>query len=460
VTPTFANSIRDWPKAPKGRGVVPGVGSLDRSRRVGQRGSILVGVLWCVVVLSVIVVSVLHTSRQDVRLARHQGDVVQARYLALAGIERAKASLFEDLRDRRRAQRHFSDRLADAPQFFREIPLGRGRYSVIHPASTPREPRYGVADESGRLDINTASTNELLRLPGMNTGLASAIVDWRDPDSIPGPGGAEADQYAAMNPPVLPRNGPFRTPRELLMVRGVSLRDFNGDGSISGWANLLGVHASSSGRTAAGEARINVKTADERTLTGIRGFTPEIARAIIAHRSGNDYESLLDLLNVTATPGGGPGVPAGVTSGGRPGSNVGRNNSGGPRIISEDVLHEVADLITVGDSDSTPGRININSAPAEVLACLEGIDLPLAQAIVGHRQSIGGFPHAFGLVRVPGMTLEKLRPIFPRISADSNTWRIRAEGVVPDRDTRVRIEVIVRVDTSSITTLIHREDDL
>jgi hypothetical protein len=105
-------------------------------------------------------------------------------------------------------------------------------------------------------------------------------------------------------------------------------------------------------------------------------------------------------------------------------------------------------------------RININTAPAEVLACLEGIDLTAAQSLVAHRQSVGGFSHPVALLRAPGMTVDRLRPILGRLTADSDTWRILAEGTVPDRDTRVRVEEVVRLDLTRCTTLSHREDDL
>jgi DNA uptake protein ComE-like DNA-binding protein len=288
----------------------------------------------------------------------------------------------------------------------------------------------------------------------MTLDVAAAIADWRDPDSLPGPGGAEADFYTSRNPPGLPRNGPFQTIRELLMVRGVTPAVFNSQPSRPGWDAWLGVHAAAPNLTASGEERVNLKTADERALSNVRGFTPEIARAIIARRSQNEFNSLLDLLEVTpAAPANTTGLPT------LPGRSPGQNPSG-QRVISQDLLLDVADLLTVGDNDQAAGRININSAPAEVLACLDGIDLPLAQSLVAHRQSIGGFTHPIALLRAPGFDLDRLRPILPRITANTDTWRIRAEGLLPDRDTRARIEVVVRIESSSITTLSYREDAL
>ena len=62
------------------------------------RASILVGLLWCVALLSLVVVSLLHTARMDLTITKNYGDKIQAHYLALAGIEKAKALLYHDAR--------------------------------------------------------------------------------------------------------------------------------------------------------------------------------------------------------------------------------------------------------------------------------------------------------------------------------------------------------------------------
>ena len=70
-----------------------------------RNGSILVGLLWCLALLSVVVIGVLHTARLDLLVVKNYGDRVQAHYLALAGIEKAKALLYQDARDRPASRR-------------------------------------------------------------------------------------------------------------------------------------------------------------------------------------------------------------------------------------------------------------------------------------------------------------------------------------------------------------------
>ncbi|MEI9863347.1 MAG: hypothetical protein WDN00_02070 [Limisphaerales bacterium] len=66
-----------------------------------QQGSILVGLLWCLAILAVVVVGVLHTARMDLLVVKNYGDRIQAHYLAVAGIEKTKALLYRDAHDRR-----------------------------------------------------------------------------------------------------------------------------------------------------------------------------------------------------------------------------------------------------------------------------------------------------------------------------------------------------------------------
>src|SRR5262245_27110393 len=188
------------------------------------RASILVGLLWCLALLSVIVISVLHTARLDLIVQKNHGDRIQAHYLALAGIEKAKALLYHDLIERNQTRKNHTGNLYDAPADFRKVTLGRGEFSVFRPGRVDEaaEIIFGVSDEESRVNVNYAGVADLAKLPGMAPEISAAIIDWRDEDSNISPGGAEAEYYSTLRPPCLPRNGSILTVRELLMVRGIS----------------------------------------------------------------------------------------------------------------------------------------------------------------------------------------------------------------------------------------------
>jgi DNA uptake protein ComE-like DNA-binding protein len=442
-----------------------------------HRGSVLVAVLWCVVFLAVVVVGMLHTSRMDLLAGHSQTDQIQARYLALAGIEKAKALLHQSVLERRRSGAAFSTELFDAAAQLRDISLGRGTFSVFRaPSGDESGPVvYGISDEESRLDVNVADTSELIKVVGMTPDIAAAIVDWRDGDNAVTPGGAEGDYYASLNPPYRPRNGPFPTVRELLMVRGVTPALLLGEVESSeppagspppvsgirsvaeqvgkwepafegGWSTLLTVHSQVENTDASGQARVKVQTADEAALTGIRGITSEIARAIVAYRQQNPLRNLTDLLDVTAPqPGGGP-------------DRQGGNGNGGPKVIDERLFKEIADHVTMEDSTELTGPVNLNTASAEVLLCLPGMTRALAQAVVAHRRANGYFQSPAHLLDVAGFNRSLIQQIAPRVTVRSDTYRIRAEGAVGR--SRQALEIVVRVRARTVTTLAYREDDL
>ena len=441
-------------------------------------GSILIGVLWCVVLLAVIVIGLLHTSRLNLVVGKYHTDRLQAHYLAIAGIEKAKALLHQNALQRSRSGLHHSAELLDAPGQFRDVALGRGKFRVFRAGRADEGGGivYGVIDEESRLNINSAATTELTKLVGLTPDIAAAIVDWRDGDNTVTPLGAEAPYYASLQPPYRPRNGPFPTIRELLMVRGISREQLFGEPLIppptlapsmpftptageilspeensdllpeAGWAPWLTAFSSVANIDASGNDRINIQTAEVGALTGVRGVTSEIARAIVAYRGQNQFQSVADLLDVTSTPPGGRGRP--------------NNQPTGPKVINETLFREIADHFSVDEGSSLSGVVNINTATVEVLMCLPGLNRQLAQAVAAQRRAQGFFPNIAALLEVPGLSRDIFKQLAPRVTARSETFRILCEGRAGSTGTRQRIEAVVHVGLRSVTTLAYREDDL
>ena len=456
-------------------------------------GSILVGVLWCMVLLSVLVIGVLHTARMDLLVVKNYGDRVQAHYLALAGVERAKAILYQDVVTRQQTARNHTGLLYNDPKDFQDVSLGRGKFQVFRRA--PQEEGggmvYGISDEESRLNINSASAAQLTNLTGMTSDIVGAIIVWRSAatQGTAAAGGANSDYYMSLPPPCLARNGPFQTVRELLMVRGVTpelllgndrnqngfldddddpaeqgLPGFKPPPPLPGWAALLTVTDTDKNVNATGKDRINPQTADEATLSAVPGVTRAIARAIISYRGQNQLQSLDDLLSVTAqnaNPGGananagaGRNLPA---RGNQAGGQGGSGNSGQP-VITQELLEQIADDLTLSGQSDLPGLININTARRGVLMCLPGVDQPLAQAIINYRKSTGYFDNVAGLLKVDGMTRAIFKQVVPLVTVRSETFRIICEGKINSTGARQRIEAIVHIGRSDLETLAYRED--
>jgi competence ComEA-like helix-hairpin-helix protein len=438
-------------------------------------------------------------------VVKNYGDSIQAHYLAVAGIEKAKALLYADMLSRKKAAKNHTAALASAPDQFRDVSFGRGQFRIFRQGTRDEGGGiiYGITDEEARLNINTASAEELAKLYNITREAVAAIMDWRDQDNNVTPGGAEADYYGSLQPPYMPRNGPFETTRELLMVSGISRDLFLGedanqnglldpeedDGDISfppdnrdgildaGWSGMLTVDSLVRNINAAGENRVNIQSADENALTGIPGISAEIAKAIIAHRNQNRFESLADLLDVRApvpqpqtggqqapkpnqqpTPQGGAQSQGQAPQSGAPPATPPPPQLTGPKLIDEDLLIRIADDVTISSEGTLAGPINLNTASVAVLMCLAGIDEHLAQAIVSYRDSAGYFPNIAGVLKVPGMNQQIFKQIASKVTARSETFRILSEGKVGSTGARKRIQVIVRLGPSDIQTLAYRED--
>ena len=459
-----------------------------------QRGSILVGVLWCMVLLSVLVIGVLHTARMDLLVVKNYGDRVQAHYLALAGVERAKALIYQDVVARQGTSKNHTGTLYNDAKDFQDVPLGRGKLRVFRRA--PQEEGggiiYGISDEESRLNVNVVESTLLTNLAGMTPDILNAIITWRNGASPSTStqddlthGGANSDYYMSLQPPYLARNGHFQTVRELLMVRGVTPElllgnDDNQNGFLDsdddpsdkappdakpppapdpGWAALLTVRDTDKNVDASGKDRVNPQTADAAALSAVSGITPDIANAIVSYRGQNQLRSLDDLLSVTpANPnqGGANGNGAGGRNQPGNGNQNSSGNSGSP-VISQDLLEQIADSLSLAGGDQE-GLINVNTASLEVLICLPGVERPLAQAIINYRKSSGYFDNVAGLLKVDGMTRAIFKQAASLITVRSETYRIICEGKINSSGVRQRIEEIVHIGRSDIETLGYRED--
>jgi competence ComEA-like helix-hairpin-helix protein len=445
-----------------------------------QRGSILIAVLWCMVLLAMVVIGVLHTARMDLSVTQNYGDRVQAHYLALAGVERAKALIYQDTVTRQQTAKSHTGALYNDAKDFQNVPFNRGRFQVFRRAGAAEGGGivYGINDEESRLNINTVSLNQLTNnsaMKGMTAEIAASIIAWRSPSTQVVAGGAQSEYYMSLKPPYEARNGAFQTLRELLMVRGVTRQlllgnDRNQNGFLDsnddpedqalrqapmqdlapdgGWSDMLTVTDTDKNAGADGKDRINIQTADESALTGIEGITSAMARAIVAYRGQHQFQTVADLLDVTPQQNGNGNGQAAASG----------NSQNGGGVISEELFAQIADNITVSSETDLTGLVNINTASTDVLDCLPGITPSLAKSIVDYRQSEGFFVNVAGLLKVDGMTRDILKGVLPSVTTRSETYRIVSEGKIDSTGARQRIEEIVHIGRRDIETLAYRED--
>jgi len=164
-------------------------------------------VLWLLALLSILLGAFALLAHTEHLQSRHLFDATRARYAAEAGINLAVYRLM----------------MVDPEA--RWIPDGR-EYDVRFDDA---DVQMSITDESGKLDVNVADAETLDRLlqsvgvdADQSIHLADAILDWRDPDDLLQPNGAEEDDYEAAGLPYGPGNRPFSTIGEVQQVLGMT----------------------------------------------------------------------------------------------------------------------------------------------------------------------------------------------------------------------------------------------
>jgi general secretion pathway protein K len=172
-----------------------------------ERGVALILVMWIAVLLTVIASSFIVERRSEALVVGNSISIARAEAIADAGITRA---VFEMYR---------TDNSPDA--WKRDGTVQRWSFDGV-PVSVV------IRDESAKIDINTAA-DPLLRGLFISLGMADdeaskivdAILDWRDPDSLRRPNGAEEPEYRAAGLDYKPANAPFQAIEELQLVLGM-----------------------------------------------------------------------------------------------------------------------------------------------------------------------------------------------------------------------------------------------
>jgi len=252
-------------------------------RSVNRRGSVLILVAWVLSLLAVFAVSLGVTARQQLMLSRRLMRDAVLRRAAGAGLNRARAWLAqpqEAVAAEEGSVRFWMER----EDLFNGISVGPavfslGYFFIDDICGTPKF-FYGLSDEEGKVNINTASPELMARLfevvLGVGStqaqGLADAVVDWRDADAGTQPKGAEGDHYEGLGVPYACKDALFNAPDELLLVRGFDATIYE---NIRGYVTVVG------------SGRLNINTVSAKVLD-VLGLDVKLAGKIARYRRGPD----------------------------------------------------------------------------------------------------------------------------------------------------------------------------
>jgi general secretion pathway protein K len=253
-------------------------------------------VIWIFMVLSVLSAEFSRAMRDDSIATQNLAEEIQARGVALAGLNRAIYRLLHD----RQNQTEDQDPNAapvDAPPPW--IPDGRWHEEPYWGGT------YGVRmiDEGGRISLNRAD-EALLRKVFETLGLKAdeqeeitdAIIDWRDSDDLHRLHGAEDEYYMKLPEPYHAKNGPFDSVDELLQVRGITRELFYGQRDRGfGSSDTPAIPLREVFSVFNESANINVRTAPVAVLRVVLGGDEDAVDEIVTARD-EDPSSVLGLI--------------------------------------------------------------------------------------------------------------------------------------------------------------------
>jgi general secretion pathway protein K len=229
-----------------------------------QRGVALVLVMWASVLITVIASTFIVERRTDAMVVGNSAALARAEAAAEAGVHRA---MYELYRNDASADRWRAD--------------GTPRNWAFEGIAVYLE----IRDESAKIDVNTAS-EQLLRGLLVSSGLEDAeaqklldaILDWRDPDVLKRPNGAEESDYREAGLAYKPANGPFQAIEELQLELGMRPETYRR------LAPSITVFSRQPG--------INPQLATREVLLAIPGITAEIVDKYIADREAARAQAL------------------------------------------------------------------------------------------------------------------------------------------------------------------------
>jgi len=340
---------------------------------VRAKGTVLIVTIWVVLVLAGLALVFARSMRVAAIVTANHLASLHAECAAEGGMQYVLAQLLLDEQ---------SSTLEDSTPY-EAMQVGQGYFWVLR--SNLEEDRtfdYGLTDEAGRINLNSASLEMLLKLPGMTAELAASIIDWRDENSELTPGGAENEYYLLLSEPYNCKNAPLETVEEVLLIKGASkellygedtnlngvLEDNENDADGSeppdnsngrlegGFYDYVTVYSAEANVDSSGNERINIndRRGDElgsllrEAVSGDRYF--DVMDRI---RSGRPFENILDFYYKTE--------------------------------LTMKEFGPIVDRLTTSDEEELPGLVNVNTAPKEVLLCLPGLEESDAEALLSHR---------------------------------------------------------------------------
>jgi len=367
------------PAAPKRSSASPGFRSLGRCR-----GTVLIVTMWVLLVLAGLVLVLARAMRAVADRSANELAAVQASAIEQGAIQYVLSSV---------------DGLQGQPPSETDTPceavlVGDGAFWILRPGDDERTYFFGITDEAAKVNLNTATLEMISKLPGMTSELAASIMDWRDTDGTVTTGGAENEYYLMLPDPYECKNGPLETVEELFLIRGAT-RDLilGQDVNRNGVLDVGEASSASSGTFTSSGVHLYQGLVNYVTVYSAEPAATATSSASSSGGSSSTTSSqpinvnvsssaLTDLLRSAVSASRLPGVQDRIRRE-RPFRNLIEFYYRAGLTLDE--FKPMAGKITASTGTAPAGRINVNTAPKEVLLCLPGLEESDAASLVAQR---------------------------------------------------------------------------
>jgi type II secretory pathway component PulK len=428
-----------------------------------RRGAIFLVALGVVVILTSVVLVLVQSMRTESTASANRMSVAQAEAVE----EAAEMWVLGQI------ETNTSDAVTITTTPAEALQVGTGYFWLLSPDPTQDQTlNYGIVDEASKMNINAnwggTSGNfpiqdQLALLPNMTQAIADNITSWAG--QVSDPDGATTDYYQSLPEPYTAKSAPFESVEELLLVEGMTPQilfgqDVNRNGVIeqSEQQNNGGITITVGNGTDT-RGILNYVTAwstdSNTTITGGKRATVDVSRAgtslitlqnaLTKAISSSRAAAIVNQISLALPPGNAPatwGLGGFYTASG----------------MTPQEFGEAFDYLTVGGTGSPQkphtGLINVNTASAQVLATLPGLEQGQADTIVASRASadlsnLSWFFQAVGTSEVA--------PVAPYITDRSFVYSADIVAVSGDGRAFKREKIVVNV-TAIPAKIVYRKD--
>ena len=364
-----------------------------------------------------------------------------------------------------------------------------------------------------------------MALPGMDQPTAEALMDWLDPDDEPREHGAESEFYATLTRPIAPRNGIPLELDELLFVKGITafrlygtmtelpvtanlqateipqfeatpspdsgtaVRNTWESTSISEsnelhvWSEWLTIYSAERNESYTGQRRIFINGEDlERLHKDLSSrLSTTWANFIVLYRQYGPIKGNIPTVNNAPDVSGRMDFDVAAeytvpnladllhTSVSLPPENEGEEativpSPAGTKSLDTVHLEHVFDQLTTVASQRIIGRVNINDAPAEVLATLPALSPETAERIVAARESEGdkeqAHVHPIWLLTHDLVDSDTMRALLPDVTCGGDVYRAEVWGRATADAAIYRFETVLDATEAPCRATYYRELDV